>query len=130
MRLLNAREGFITAGTICLAVFMVNNGIQHFLYTAFVASLIPAWFPGNAVSWTYAAAVFLFCGAAGMLYRPTSWIAALLSGVMVFCWVWIVHVPRMSISISDKIAVFEAPAIAAIALLIAAWRFRGRSEAA
>ncbi len=123
-RLLNAREGFVIAGTICLAVFMVNNGIQHFLYTEFVAALIPPWFPGNAVFWTYAASVFLFCGAAGMLYRPTAGIAALLTGVMVFAWVWIVHVPRVHVGVSDQIAVFEAPAIAGMAFSIAGWRYR------
>jgi hypothetical protein len=125
-RLFNAREGFVIAGTICLAVFMVNNGIQHFLYTGFVASLIPAWFPGDAVFWTYAASVFLFCGAIGMLYRPVAGIAALLTGMMVFAWVWIVHVPRVHVGVSDQIAVFEAPAIAGIAFMIAGLRF-GRS---
>jgi uncharacterized membrane protein len=121
-RFINARDGFVIAGTVCLAVFMVNNGIQHFLYTEFVASLIPAWFPGDNVFWTYAAAVLLFCGAAGMLYPPTAWLAALLTGVMVFAWVWIVHVPRVSVSVSDNIAVFEAPAIAAIAFVLASVR--------
>jgi uncharacterized membrane protein len=66
-RLVNARRGFINIGTICLAVFMVNNGMQHFIYTGFVASLIPTWFPGDGVFWTYAAAMLLFCGALGML---------------------------------------------------------------
>lgn len=126
-RLLDAREGFVIAGTICLAVFMVNNGIQHFMYTEFVASLIPSWFPGHAVFWTYAASLFLFCGAVGMLYRPTAGIAALLTGVMVFAWVWIVHVPRIDVGKSDQIAVFEAPAIAAIAFMVAGWRYRSSS---
>jgi hypothetical protein len=41
---------------------------------------------------------------------------------MVFSWVWIVHVPRVFVSVSDNIAVFEAPAIAGIALLLAGYR--------
>jgi uncharacterized membrane protein len=122
-RLINAREAFVITATVCLAIFMVNNGLQHFLYTPFVASLIPPWFPGDPVFWTYAASVFLFCGAAGMLFPPTAWIAALLTAVMVFAWVWIVHVPRVGVSVSDNIAVFEAPAIAAIAGVLAAWRW-------
>jgi hypothetical protein len=36
--------------------------------------------------------------------------------------VWIVHVPRVSVSVSDNIAVFEAAAIAAIAFVLAAVR--------
>jgi uncharacterized membrane protein len=88
---LNRDSAFMLVGTICLAVFMVNNGIQHFIYTDFVASLIPAWFPGNGVFWTYFSSVCLFAGAAGMLYLRTAYLAALLTAIMVFAWVWIVR---------------------------------------
>ena len=118
-RFLDRDAAFILIGTICLAVFMVNNGIQHFIYTEFVASLIPSWFPGDPVFWTYFSAIALFAGAAGMLYRRTACAAALLTGIMVFAWVWIVHVPRTFASVSDNIAVFEAPAIAGIAFVLA-----------
>jgi uncharacterized membrane protein len=125
------RDDFLVAtGTICLAVFMVNNGIQHFLYTEFVASLIPSWFPGDAVFWTYASAIALFAGAAGMLFPPTARLAALLTAAMVIAWVWIVHVPRIFVSVSDNISMFEAPAIAAIALVIAACRSKEITAAA
>jgi uncharacterized membrane protein len=118
-RFLDRDAAFVLTGTICLAVFMVNNGIQHFIYTEFVASLIPSWFPGDPVFWTYFSAIALFAGAAGMLYRRTAYPAALLTGIMVFAWVWIVHVPRTLASASDNIAVFEAPAIAGIAFVLA-----------
>jgi uncharacterized membrane protein len=118
-RFLERDAAFILTGTICLAVFMINNGIQHFIYTEFVASLIPSWFPGDPVFWTYFSAIALFAGALGMLYRPTACAAALLSGFMVFAWVWIVHVPRALASVSDNIALFEAPAIAGIAFMLA-----------
>jgi uncharacterized membrane protein len=121
------RDGTLLAiGTVCLAVFMVNNGLQHFIYRDFVASLIPAWFPGDAVFWTRASAFMLFAGAAGMLYRRTAYLASLLTGVMIFAWVWIVHVPRFFVGISDQIAVFEAPAMAGIAFMIAALRRKER----
>ncbi len=115
----NRDAAFHLTATTCLALFMVNNGIQHFYYTEFVASLIPGWFPGDAVFWTYAASLMLFAGAVGMFFRPTASLAALLTGVMVFAWVFIVHVPRISVSLSDNIAVFEAPAIAGIAFMLA-----------
>jgi len=121
-RFMNRDVEFIVAGTICLAAFMINNGIQHFMFTEFVASLIPPWFPGNPVFWTYFAAAALFAGALGLFYPPTARLAALLTGVMVFAWVWIVHVPRVFVSMSDNIAVFEAPAIAGIALVLAGYR--------
>jgi uncharacterized membrane protein len=123
-RIVNRDQLFIRTATICLAVFMVNNGIQHFYYVPFVASLIPGWFPGDGVFWTYAAAIMLFAGAAGMFYWRTASLAALLTGVMVFSWVWIVHLPRISVSVSDNIAIFEAPAIAGIAFMLAALQAR------
>jgi uncharacterized membrane protein len=123
-RIVNRDDAFIVTATICLAAFMVNNGIQHFYFITFVAALIPAWFPGDAVFWSYAAAIMLFAGAAGMFYRRTAILAALLTGVMVFSWVWIVHVPRISVSVSDNVAVFEAPAIAGIAFMLAALHAR------
>jgi hypothetical protein len=66
----------------------------------------------------------LFAGAAGMFYWRTASLAALLTGVMVFSWVWIVHLPRISVSVSDNIAIFEAPAIAGIAFMLAALQAR------
>jgi uncharacterized membrane protein len=125
-RLINARRGFVMAGTICLAVFMVNNGSQHFIYEEFVATLVPAWIPGGQMFWTYASAVLLFCGALGMFYPPTASLAALLTALMVFAWVWLVHVPQISASTSANIAVFEAPAIAGIAFVLASLLTRTR----
>jgi uncharacterized membrane protein len=121
-RFMNQDAALMTAARICLAVFMINNGIQHFIFTEFVASLVPAWVPGNPVFWTYFSAAALFAGAVGMLVPPTARLAALLTGLMVFLWVWIVHVPRVFVSVSDNIAVFEALAIAGIALVLAGYR--------
>lgn len=109
----------LSTGRVCLAIFLVMTGVQHFLHTVFVASLIPEWFPGDATAWTYFAGVALICGGAGLLVRRTARMAALLSGVMVFSWFWIVHLPRTFAGISDSIAVFEALAVAGIAFAIA-----------
>lgn len=121
-KVVNYDVEFVLVASVCLAVFMINNGIQHFIYIDFVALLIPTWFPGDAVFWSYFSAVALFAGALGMLYRRTAHLAALCTGIMVFAWVWIVHVPRIFVSTSDMIAVFEAPAIAGIAFVIAGYR--------
>jgi uncharacterized membrane protein len=124
LRFVNREYEFIVAGRICLGVFMTVCGIQHFLFTEFVASLIPEWFPGNPVFWTYFAAAALFAATFGINYPRTARPAALLTGVMIFSWFWIVHVPRVYVSVSDKIAVFEALAMAGIALILAGYRKR------
>lgn len=108
----------IPIGRCTLGLFLLIGGVQHFLFAKFVASLIPAWFPGNATFWTYFAAVALICGGIGLLIPHTARLAALWSGIMVFSWFWIVHIPRVTVGMSDQIAVFEALAVSGIAFLL------------
>jgi hypothetical protein len=107
---------------------MVITGVQHFMYTGFVASLIPGWFPGNPVFWTYFGGVALIAGGAGLFIPQTARLAALLSGLMVFSWFWIIHIPRTLTSVSDGIAVFEALAVSGIAFAIAGYLYKHRGE--
>lgn len=119
LKFMNMRNEFILLGRICLGIFFVITGIQHFIFTDFVASLIPGWFPGNAVFWTYFAGVALIAGGIGLFIPQTARLAALFSGLMVFSWLWIVHLPRTFTSVTDGIAVFEALAVSGIAFVIA-----------
>lgn len=128
LRMVNLRREFTTVGRLCLALFFIITGIQHYIFTAFVASLIPAWFPGDAVFWTYFAGVALVAGGVGLLAPWTARLAALLSGIMVFSWFWIVHLPRTLASVSDGIAVFEALAVAGIAFVLAGSLETGREH--
>ena len=116
----NADAWFSALGRIALGIFLFVAGVQHFLYTEFVASLIPPWFPGDATFWASAAGVALICGGLGLQVPLTSRLAALLSGVMVFSWFWIVHLPRTFVTRSDTVAVFEALAVSGIAFVLAA----------
>lgn len=115
----NTRGAFLVAACVCLGTFFLITGTQHFIYTPFVASLIPAWFPGDPQFWTYFAGVALLAGGLGLLIPRTVRLAGLLTGLMVFSWFWIVHVPRSLGGVSDGIAVFEALAVAGIAFVIA-----------
>lgn len=116
---------FIRAATLCLGIFFVVTGVQHFIYTEFVASLIPHWFPGDTEFWTYFGGVALLAGGLGLFIPQTAKWAALFSGLMVFSWFWIIHIPRTFATISDGIAVFEALAVSGIAFMIAGlWNAR------
>jgi uncharacterized membrane protein len=125
-KLMNRERELIIVGRVCLGLFLVLTGIQHFMFTEFVASLIPGWFPGDAIFWTHFAGVALIAGGIGLFVPPTARLAALLSGLMVFSWFWIVHIPRAFVSVSDSIAVFEALAVSGIALVLAG--IDGRKE--
>lgn len=119
MRFMNLERQLVTVGRFCLGAFLIITGIQHFIFTEFVATLIPGWFPGDAEFWTYFAGVALIAGGIGLVVSQTASLAALLSGAMVFSWFWIVHIPRTFTSVSDGIAVSEALAVSGIAFVIA-----------
>jgi uncharacterized membrane protein len=102
-------------------VFLLICGIQHFVYAGFVDTLVPAWIPPGARFWTYLSAVALIAGGIGMLVDRTRHPAALLSSVMIFLWVPMLHIPRAigMHSANELAGVFEALAIAGVCLLAA-----------
>ena len=125
-RYANSTEPFVRFGGICLGCFLIIAGLQHFKFTTFVVSLIPAWFPGNGTWWVQFAGVALIVGGVGLLFRRSAVFAGMMIGLMIFSWFWIVHLPRMLMSVSDGIAVFEALAFSGIALVVAGALANGR----
>lgn len=115
-RLRRVRNVPVLLGRGSLSLFLVVCGIQHFIYDEFVASLVPAWIPA-AYFWTYFAGVALIAGGAGLLLDRTAPLAAALSGLMVFSWVWLVHVPRIA-SHGGWLPPFEALAVSGLALIL------------
>ncbi|HEY1872538.1 MAG TPA: hypothetical protein VGG71_15855 [Chitinophagaceae bacterium] len=117
-------EKFIPAGKYFMAVMMVAFGIDHFLYTNFVVTLVPAWIPGNTF-WTYFAGTALIAAGLGIILNVKRRLAATLLGVMIFIWFVILHIPRAvadphSGNGNEWTSVFEALAFSGIAFLIAA----------
>lgn len=128
LRFINRSDEYILLGRICLGIFLIISGVQHFIFTPFVVTLIPAWFPGNATWWAWFAGVALLAGGVGLLVPRVAAPAALMAGLMVFSWFWIVHLPRTFVSRSDGIALFEALAVSGIALVVAGFLFARRRE--
>ena len=112
----------ILLGRFFLSAFLILAGVQHFLFASFVANLVPRWIPGH-LFWTYFAGVALIAGGVGMLIPKVRRLAALLSGIMIFLWVMLLHIPRALAAPRDSnetTAVFEALAISGTAFLVAA----------
>jgi uncharacterized membrane protein len=86
-------QGLVWTGRILLALFFIIAGIQHFQYDKFVGDLIPDYIPAHQF-WTYFAAIALLAGGIGILINRTVYLAALLSGIMVFLWFILLHIPR------------------------------------
>lgn len=121
-RIINSKDAFLCLGRFCLGIFMIVGGIEHFIYADFVATLVPAWIPG-AHFWTYFAGVALIAGGSGMMVPKTAYWAALLSGLMIFLWVVLLHIPRALAASEDQsrnewTAVFEALAFSGIAFVL------------
>jgi uncharacterized membrane protein len=120
-------DRLLLTGRICLGAFLILGGVEHFIYPQFVATLVPAWIPG-AYFWTYFAGVALIAGGAGMILPKTARVAAALSGLMIFLWVLLLHIPRAmtaadaASSRNEWTAVFEALAMSGIAFVIAGTR--------
>lgn len=106
-------------GRVSLGAFLVASGVQHFLFTSFVATLIPAWIP-HPIFWTYFAAVALIAGGIGLVIAATSRLAATFVGLMVLTWLFVLHIPR-GITINNQnewTAVLEALGVSGIALAL------------
>lgn len=121
-RWVNRRSALIVVARALIGPSLIINGIQHFLFTEFVAGLIPEWFPGDAVVWTYFGGLALIAGGLGLLLPRTAALAALLSGAMVFSWFWIIHIPRAlptPVSRNDAVSVLGALAVSGALFVIA-----------
>lgn len=122
-KLMQLLRRVVPAGRIFFSVMLILFGIDHFLYTDFVSKLVPSWMPGP-LFWTYFAGIALAGGGLSMLsgiaIRPVS----LLTALMIFIWLLVLHIPR---AVSDPYSgtgneitsVFEALAFSGIALVIA-----------
>jgi hypothetical protein len=116
-------EKLIPAGPVFFSITMICFGIDHFLYTDFVKSLVPAWI-AHEVFWTYFAAVALIGSGIAIIFRIRLRLVGMLLGSMLFLWLLMLHIPRaVADPYGDKgneiTSVFEALGFSGIAFIIA-----------
>jgi len=111
----------IYVGCVFLAAFFIAGGYSHFLYAEFVKGFIPEYIPFHAF-FTYFCAICLFAGGIGVLIPATRRLAALLSGIMVFGWFLLLHIPRFFANMndpSDRMGLCESFAFAGVFFALA-----------
>lgn len=111
--------------------FLIICGIQHFVYADFVTQLVPTWLPSRPF-WTYFTGVALLAGGVGVLVPLVARWAAALSGLMIFSWAFLLHLPRAFGDVDapgELDGVFEALALAGVALLLASQPLVSRASA-
>jgi uncharacterized membrane protein YphA (DoxX/SURF4 family) len=116
-------EVFIPMGRIFYSIMLIVFGIEHFLFSAFVKTLVPVWIPGD-LFWTYFAAVALIGAGIAIIFRIKVKLVGILLGVMVFIWFLILHIPRAVVAQASDMgnelsSVFESLGVSGIALVIA-----------
>jgi uncharacterized membrane protein YphA (DoxX/SURF4 family) len=116
-------EKFIPYGSIFFSITMISFGIDHLLYTAQIAKLVPTWIP-NPVFWTYIAAVALIGSGIAIVLKIKLRLIANLLGIMIFLWIFFIHIPRaiaepFANSGEEVTSAFSALAFSSIAFVIA-----------
>jgi uncharacterized membrane protein YphA (DoxX/SURF4 family) len=117
----SARKTFLWIGCICLAAFFMAAGYAHFKFADFVVNFIPAYIPFRAF-WTYFTGICLIAGGIGVVIPMTRKWASLLSGIMVFGWFLLLHIPRFASNIndqSDRLGLFESLTFAGMFFVLA-----------
>jgi uncharacterized membrane protein len=125
-------ERLMPFGRFFLPITMVVFGVEHFLYTSFVATLVPGWIPGH-VFWTYFAGAALIAAGLALIVNVQARLAALLSGIMFFLWVVLLNLPRAFADPSsgnggEWTSVFEALASSGIAFMLASGSLLDRRQ--
>ena len=111
----------VTFGRMLFAFSMIVFGAQHFMYAAFIATLIPAWIPLH-LFWVYFTGVGFIaaglCIATGILSR----LASMALGTMFLLWFLLLHAPRVAAHLrngDEWASAFVALAIAGGSFLLA-----------
>jgi uncharacterized membrane protein YphA (DoxX/SURF4 family) len=118
----SAQDFLLIAGTVLVASFFIAGGYAHFKWAEGVQFLIPEFIPFR-LFWTYFCGVCLIAGGIGILIPFTRKPAALLSGIMVLGWFFLLHIPRVIANPadpSDRLGLFESFTFAGIFFVMAA----------
>ena len=103
---------------VVLSIFFFDCGFAHFQYADSVQNLIPDFIPFH-LFFTYFAGVCLLAAGIGLLTPPIQKAAALLSGIQIFGWFLLLHIPlALKVRGDQWIGIGESLAVAGICFMI------------
>jgi uncharacterized membrane protein len=88
-------DKLVSWGRLLFAIPMVVFGIQHYLYAAFLATLVPSWIPWH-LFWIYFTAAAFIAAGVSMTFQVKAPLAATWLGIMFLLWVVLLHAPRVA----------------------------------
>lgn len=92
----------VVLGYIFFAAPMATFGAEHLTAAKDIATGIPHWIPAH-LFWTWLVGFALIAAALSIVVKRYSGLAASLLGLMLFCFVLIIHVPRVLAHPGDRI---------------------------
>ncbi len=108
----------IWANIVVLSIFFLDCGFAHFQFAEFVQNLIPSFIPFH-LFFTYFAGVCLLAAGIGLLIPPIQKAAALLSGIQIFGWFLLLHIPlAFRVRGDEWIGIGESLSIAGICFMV------------
>ena len=87
-------------GRWLFALSMIVFGVQHFLYAAFIATLIPSWIPAHLFCVYFTGTGMIVVGLA-IIVKVLGRLAATWLGIMFLLWVVVLHVPRAAAALHN-----------------------------
>jgi uncharacterized membrane protein YphA (DoxX/SURF4 family) len=119
----------ILIGCILIGAFLIAAGYAHFKFVDFIANgFMPKYIP-YARFWALFCGVCLCAGGLGIIIPQTRRIAALLSGIMVLGWFFLVHIPRFVANVhdrSDRLGLCESFLISGIFFVLSGMHPKGK----
>ena len=85
-------EKLIPFGRILFAILMLLFGCSHFVFTDFVATMVPRWI-GAPLFWTYFAGAALIASSIAIIFKIWIKVVALLLAIMLFLFFIFFHIP-------------------------------------
>ncbi len=121
-RFIDAIDKLSFLGRYFFGIMLVVFGLDHFVYTDFVKTLVPLWIPGN-LFWTYVAGIALIGSGLAFIINFKVKLISILTGTMLFVWLILLHIPRAVTMDTSKdpneiVSVFECLAFSGIAFLL------------
>jgi uncharacterized membrane protein YphA (DoxX/SURF4 family) len=87
-------RGLILLGRLIFGLSMIVFGAQHFMYAAFLATLVPAWLPAH-LFWIYFTGAGMILAGLGIALNVLGAISAAGLALMFGLWVLVLHGPRV-----------------------------------
>ena len=87
-------DRLLIIGKWLYAVSFVVFGIQHIIYAAFVATLVPGWIPWH-MFWVYFVAFAFMAAGISILINKYVWAAGVMAGSMLAIFILLIHVPNL-----------------------------------